>query len=81
MTLSPLKRRWLSPFIALALSACASEFGSLPVCDGNHRRPANPHGSILLSGETAAPSHAMSGEMAALSLSAFSCGGAHDRRS
>ena len=78
MTLSPIKRRWLSPFIALALSACASEFGSLPVCDGNHRRPANPHGSIL---ETTAPSHAMSGGIAALSVSTLSCGGAHDRRS
>lgn len=40
-----------------ALSACASTSeGKLPVCDGKHRRPANPHGSVLAPrDETKAP--------------------------
>jgi hypothetical protein len=37
---------------ALALSACATASKSLPACDGRHRRPANPQGSVL---DAAAP--------------------------
>jgi hypothetical protein len=34
--------------IAMALGGCATTTSnSLPVCDGKHRRPANPHGSVL----------------------------------
>jgi hypothetical protein len=34
--------------LATALGGCAtSTAGSLPVCDGQHRRPANPYGSVL----------------------------------
>jgi hypothetical protein len=35
--------------VALATSGCAtSPSSSLPACDGKHRRPANPHGSVLV---------------------------------
>jgi hypothetical protein len=35
---------------ALALAGCASTGGGkLPACDGKHRRPANPYGSVLTS--------------------------------
>ena len=40
--------RSLGPWIALALSACANEIAASPTCDGQHRRPANPHGSVLV---------------------------------
>jgi hypothetical protein len=34
--------------LAAALGGCASATAkSLPVCDGQHRRPANPYGSVL----------------------------------
>jgi type IV secretion system protein VirB7 len=34
--------------IAMAASGCAtSSADKLPVCDGKHRRPANPNGSVL----------------------------------
>jgi hypothetical protein len=34
--------------LALSASGCAtSSAKDLPVCDGKHRRPANPHGSVL----------------------------------
>jgi hypothetical protein len=34
--------------LAAALGGCAtSTTKSLPVCDGQHRRPANPYGSVL----------------------------------
>jgi type IV secretion system protein VirB7 len=33
---------------ALMVGGCATSSASrLPVCDGQHRRPANPHGSVL----------------------------------
>ena len=33
---------------AAALTACATAgSNALPVCDGKHLRPANPHGSVL----------------------------------
>ena len=42
-------RRWLTVLAAaLALAACASVGKeTAPVCDGKHRRPANPYGSVL----------------------------------
>lgn len=34
--------------LAAALGGCATaSTKSLPVCDGQHRRPANPYGSVL----------------------------------
>ena len=34
--------------LAIASAGCASPGGgALPVCDGKHRRPANPHGSVV----------------------------------
>jgi type IV secretion system protein VirB7 len=34
--------------LAIASAGCASPGGAaLPVCDGKHLRPANPHGSVL----------------------------------
>jgi type IV secretion system protein VirB7 len=34
--------------LAAALGGCATSTAkSLPVCDGQHRRPANPYGSVL----------------------------------
>jgi hypothetical protein len=37
--------------LCLALGACATATPSksLSVCDGRHRRPANPNGSVLVS--------------------------------
>ncbi|MDB5457641.1 MAG: hypothetical protein JWP92_3226 [Caulobacter sp.] len=33
---------------AIALSSCAAvNQASAPICDGKHRRPANPYGSVL----------------------------------
>jgi hypothetical protein len=53
---------------AMTASGCANAGAKLPVCDGKHLRPANPHGSVLdptapttatLSpAETAAPANA-----------------------
>ena len=41
--------------LAAALGGCAtSSAKSLPVCDGQHRRPANPYGSVLDPAPTAA---------------------------
>jgi hypothetical protein len=34
--------------VALLLSGCAAQSGKLPVCDGQHRRPANTYGSVLV---------------------------------
>jgi hypothetical protein len=40
--------------LAAALGGCASSTAkSLPVCDGQHRRPANPYGSVLAPAPTA----------------------------
>jgi hypothetical protein len=44
--------------LCLALGACASASPRLATCDGHHRRPANPNGSVLIAppaAETAAP--------------------------
>lgn len=40
-------RLMLSLMAALCLAACASPAAKLPTCDGQHRRPANPYGSVL----------------------------------
>jgi hypothetical protein len=47
--MSALPRPYLLPLIAsLVLTACASTSETkLAVCDGRHRRPANPYGSVL----------------------------------
>jgi hypothetical protein len=43
--------------LCLALAACASaRSDKLAVCDGQHRRPANPNGSVLTTAPVAAPS-------------------------
>ena len=43
----------------LTVAGCASSGAKLPVCDGWHVRPANPHGSVLdpatPAADTAAP--------------------------
>lgn len=51
----------MSPRLMLML-ACAALGGcaglarpDLPVCDGANRRPANPHGSILISSPSSVP--------------------------
>lgn len=36
-----------------ALAACAHSADRPPVCDGAHRRPATPHGSVLTGPEPA----------------------------
>ena len=33
--------------VGLTAAGCASSGAKLPVCDGKHLRPANPHGSVL----------------------------------
>lgn len=43
---------------ALGLAACAGlsfTKTELPICDGQSRRPANPHGSVLQEAATAPP--------------------------
>jgi len=46
--------RTITLALTLGLAACATVQGErLPVCDGKDRRPANPHGSVLL--PTASP--------------------------
>jgi type IV secretion system protein VirB7 len=43
--------------LALSVSGCAtSSADKLPVCDGKHRRPANPQGTVL--GASASPAGA-----------------------
>ena len=40
--------RTISILLALGLGGCATSAAkTLPVCDGQHRRPANPYGSVL----------------------------------
>lgn len=40
----------------LSLTACAAlQADPAPTCDGRHRRPANPHGSVLGASSAAAP--------------------------
>ncbi len=45
--------------VGLTTGGCASSGVKLPVCDGKHLRPANPHGSVLdpatPAADTAAP--------------------------
>lgn len=59
----------------LALAACASTSeGKLPVCDGKHRRPANPYGSVLLpKGDAAAPAPKAPGNVSVLPGEHGSC--------
>ena len=67
---------WLLPWLALVLSACASQIPTPPVCDGEHRRPANPYGSVLPGGEAPSSlSKPIPGAMSALKSNAASCGG------
>lgn len=37
------------------LCNCASDTQSVTVCDGKHRRPANPHGTVLPGAPTVSP--------------------------
>lgn len=36
--------------LLFGLAGCATSEARLPVCDAKHRRPANPHGSVLAGG-------------------------------
>jgi len=58
------QRLTLFIFLAVAgasLSACASPGGATPAgCDGHHRRPANPNGSVLDGAPTPAAAPAAS---------------------
>ena len=59
--------------LATALAGCASAGGSnAPVCDGKHRRPANPHGSVL--DPVAATTPAASPAEPAIGANHSSCG-------
>lgn len=40
--------RFLLVALALAAAGCAHRDPATPVCDGLARRPANPHGSVLV---------------------------------
>jgi hypothetical protein len=40
-------RPFLPLLAVLWVGACASPAEKLPTCDGQHRRPANPYGSVL----------------------------------
>lgn len=37
------------------LTGCATDSQKLTVCDGKHRRPANPYGTVLPGAPTAQP--------------------------
>lgn len=39
----------------LILSGCAAKLPKLPVCDGKHRRDANPYGTVLPGAPNAGP--------------------------
>ena len=59
--------------LAIASAGCASPGGgALPVCDGKHLRPANPHSSVLDPAVAATP--AASPAEAAIGASHPSCG-------
>ena len=61
----------ISLSFTLALPACASRTTAPPSCDGKHRRPANPYGSVL-----GGPSPVdLSDEISALSPASYWCGG------
>jgi hypothetical protein len=48
-------RLLLTGGLCLALGACATaQTQTLPTCNGQHRRPANPNGSVLLASDPAA---------------------------
>jgi hypothetical protein len=48
------QRFLLTGGLCLALGACATAPAqTLPTCNGQHRRPANPNGSVLLAPEAA----------------------------
>nr|WP_314433989.1 hypothetical protein [uncultured Brevundimonas sp.] len=54
----------------LAVSACAHNDPPLPTCDGSVRRPANPHGSVLV---TAQPPQQPAPSSASASASTGGC--------
>ena len=71
-------RPLISILFCLLLGACATRSeGKLPVCDGNHRRPANPFSSVLLPKDGAAVSPSATstapGKVSALSYSGGNC--------
>jgi hypothetical protein len=70
-------RHWFLPWLALVISACANQIATLPVCDGEHRRPANPYGSVLIGRGEAVSSlpKSIPGAISAHSLSGASCEG------
>ena len=70
--------RALAPVLFLLLGACAAfDPDALPVCDGQARRPANPHGSVLSppadSGAPAAPAAPAKAEAVQPDLSMGGC--------
>ena len=59
---------WAAVALLLALAGCASGSAErAAVCDGRHRRPANPHGSVL----TQAPQPARAASTPVTGLAAF----------
>jgi len=66
--------------VCLALAACATASDKPAVCDGRHRRPANPNGSVLVAPQAQAPNAtpatpAKPIRSAALAASYRACGG------
>jgi hypothetical protein len=66
--------------VCLALAACATVSDKPALCDGRHRRPANPHGSVLVAPQAQAPAAtpappAKPIRSAALAASYRPCGG------
>jgi hypothetical protein len=57
---------------ALALAGCASTGGGkLAACDGKHRRPANPYGSVLTPKPEAQPPAASPKPLSAIEPATF----------
>ena len=66
---------WLSPWIALALVACAGDITPPATCDGQHRRPANPYGSVLVGASEPPLAKSSPRELSALAPNTYACGG------
>lgn len=64
--------------LTLLLVGCASSEVQLPRCDGKHKRPANPYGSVLPGaaqpGPAISPARAPGTPLAAYGRSYLACG-------
>lgn len=68
-------RLLLTVGLCLALGACATATTqTLPTCNGQHRRPANPSGSVLLTPSAAAPAATAAASKPASPASFAPCG-------